>query len=66
MPRGAFAGSRQRKTGMNDTICYCFNYTEADIRRDLAEHGTSTILEKILVAKKMGGCRCETLNPKGR
>jgi hypothetical protein len=51
---------------MSDVICYCFNYTHTDIRRDIADHGKSTILEKILFEKKMGGCRCELLNPKGR
>ncbi len=51
---------------MEEMICYCFEYTAADIEQDLAANGRSTILEKILSAKKAGGCRCAEKNPKGR
>lgn len=49
-----------------ELICFCFNYTAADIERDVSAHGRSTIIEKILAEKKAGGCRCATKNPKGR
>ena len=49
-----------------ELICYCFNHTAADIERDLAVHGRSTIMERILAEKKAGGCRCATKNPTGR
>ncbi|MFO7606474.1 MAG: (2Fe-2S)-binding protein [Desulfurivibrionaceae bacterium] len=49
-----------------ELICYCFRHSEADIVRDVRAHGRSTILEAILAAKKAGGCRCATENPKGR
>jgi hypothetical protein len=52
--------------GMTEKICYCFNYTDEDIVRDVRMHGKSLILEKIAAAKKEGGCRCSTENPKGR
>ncbi|RJQ85051.1 MAG: BFD-like (2Fe-2S) protein [Desulfobacteraceae bacterium] len=51
---------------MEDLICYCFNYTAADIARDVVQNGKSTIMERILLEKKTGGCRCAVKNPKGR
>lgn len=48
-------------------ICYCFNYTEADIRNDvLRNNGESTILKKISAEKQKGTCRCSTEHPEGR
>jgi len=51
---------------MTDLICHCFNYTEVDIEQDLRQNGKSTILEKIIADKKLGGCQCAVTNPKGR
>ena len=50
---------------MHEIICYCFDYTRADIERDLRENGRSTILERIVEAKRLGACQCATKNPKG-
>lgn len=50
----------------NELICYCFNYTAADIVKDVLAHGRSTIVEKILAEKKAGGCQCAVKNPQGR
>lgn len=36
---------------------FCFDYTENDIILDMRRNGKSTILEKILDAKRMGGCQ---------
>lgn len=49
-----------------EQICYCFNYTVADIEQDARTHGRSTILERILAEKKTGACQCAMINPKGR
>ena len=49
-----------------DFICYCFEYTEEDIKQDYLKNGCSTIMEKIQVEKKFGNCRCAVKNPKGR
>ncbi len=50
-----------------ETICYCWNHTDADIIEDVLKHrGVSTIEQKITDSKKTGACRCETLNPKKR
>ena len=46
-------------------ICYCFEYTDEDIRHDFIKHGRSMIMEKIQAAKKMGACQCAAKNPKG-
>ena len=51
---------------MENLICYCFDYTASDIERDIIENQKSTIMEKILAAKKEGGCDCAVKNPKGR
>ena len=52
---------------MNDTlICYCFNYTEDDIRNDYLENGQSLIRDRIAAEKKDGNCKCAETNPKGR
>lgn len=48
-------------------ICYCFKYTESDIRKDVYENnGQSLILEKIAFEKKRGTCQCSVKNPSGK
>ncbi|MCP3926492.1 MAG: hypothetical protein GY714_28365 [Desulfobacterales bacterium] len=47
-------------------ICYCFNYTYEDIKKDLLENGRSTIMEMIIKEKQFGGCSCHTKNPSGK
>jgi hypothetical protein len=47
-------------------VCYCFGYSDEDILNDLDKNGRSTIFEKIMEAKKSGGCQCAEKNPKGR
>jgi hypothetical protein len=51
---------------MNDLICYCFGYSEEDIRKDYKANGKSTIMEKIQTEKKFGNCQCATKNPTGK
>ena len=42
---------------MHNLICYCFEYTEEDIRQDFITHGRSRIMDEIKAAKKMpAGC----------
>jgi len=52
--------------GAQDLVCYCFQYTKDDIEQDLMKNGRSLIMEKIIGEKKIGGCDCANLNPKGR
>ncbi len=47
-------------------VCFCFNYTAKDITDDFLQHGKSTIMERIMIEKKEGGCNCAQKNPKGR
>jgi len=51
---------------MIDLICYCFGYSEDDIRQDFWENSKSTIMEKIQMEKKLGSCQCASKNPKGK
>jgi hypothetical protein len=50
---------------MHEIICHCFGYTRAEIERDLCENGRSTILARIVDAKRLGNCQCATKNPQG-
>jgi len=52
---------------MKPFVCYCFEHTEDDIRRDVLENaGHSAILEKILTAKRQGACQCAEKHSEGR
>ena len=51
---------------MDELICYCFKYTEGDIKADYKQNGKSLILERIADEKKRDGCDCAKKNPKGR
>jgi hypothetical protein len=50
----------------DDLVCYCFEYTKKDIEKDYIDNGRSTILDRIPLEKKTGGCDCAQKNPKGR
>lgn len=51
---------------MPHLICYCFGYTEEDLRRDVLKNGRSLIMERIVAEKKAGHCQCAEKNPAGR
>lgn len=51
---------------MSELICYCFEYTKADIENDFRNNGRSLIMERISTEKKFGNCQCVTKNPKGK
>jgi hypothetical protein len=51
---------------MADIVCYCFGYSEEDIRKEYEENGKSSILERIKAEKKFGNCQCATKNPTGK
>jgi len=46
-------------------LCYCFDYTRADIRRDIETLGKSEIPERIKAEVQAGFCACEVKNPSG-
>ena len=51
---------------MKEMICYCFNYTRADIEKDIVKNGHSMIMKKIIREKQFGNCQCSSLNLKGK
>lgn len=50
----------------DDIVCFCFGYTKKRIADDLRRNGFSTLLEKIVQERKIGGCDCAAKNPSGR
>jgi hypothetical protein len=46
-------------------VCYCFGENEADIRREIEEHGASHAAERVRVHITAGRCACELRNPRG-
>jgi hypothetical protein len=46
-------------------LCYCFGHTRADVRREVAETGASTIPGLIDAEIRAGRCACERKNPSG-
>jgi hypothetical protein len=51
---------------LENLICYCFEHTADDIKKDYHKNGKSLIMEKIISEKKFGGCSCAEKNPKGK
>ncbi|MBI5068703.1 MAG: hypothetical protein HZB56_10725 [Deltaproteobacteria bacterium] len=46
-------------------LCYCFGFTHADVRRQVAERGDSDIPARITAEVRAGRCACEVKNPSG-
>jgi len=55
----------QKETEDPIPLCYCFDYTAADLRRELAERGKTEIPAIIAAEVKAGHCACEVKNPQG-
>ncbi len=58
------------RVGLKETehpvpICYCFEFTRADVRRELVETGACTIPARITAEIKAERCACEVKNPAG-
>lgn len=54
-----------RRSSMKDFICYCFEYTESDIKREVFRNkGRSPLMERIIEARKKGNCQCDIKHPK--
>ena len=47
-------------------VCYCFEFTAAQIADDVRQHGRSAIRDYIQEQVRAGRCQCETTNPAGR
>jgi hypothetical protein len=46
-------------------LCYCFEFTRAQVRQEVAETGDSTIADRIDAEIRAGRCACERKNPSG-
>lgn len=46
-------------------LCYCFDYTLADLTSQIRETGTTDIAKKITAEVRNGYCACEVKNPAG-
>ena len=46
-------------------LCYCFDVTEEDIRREILETGESPSRDHIVAEVKEGNCACHVKNPAG-
>jgi hypothetical protein len=46
-------------------VCYCFDITAADLRKDIATTGGTGIPEMITAEVKAGHCACQVKNPQG-
>lgn len=58
------------RVGVKETLdpiplCYCFDYSREDVRRDIESTGNTTILEEIKTEVQGGFCACEVKNPSG-
>ena len=51
---------------MKTYVCYCFDYTEEDIIKDLKKHGYSTIIDEITERKSQNMCNCQEKHPEHR
>ncbi len=46
-------------------VCYCFGIDEAGIRREVAQTGRATAVERVTALVKAERCACEVKNPQG-
>lgn len=58
------------RVGLKETedpipVCYCFGFTAADFRKDVAERGGTDIPAWIATQVRAGHCACEMRNPEG-
>lgn len=47
-------------------LCYCFDYSREDLRRDIERLGQTDIPQKIKAEINAGFCACEVKNPSGK
>jgi len=55
----------QKETAGSRTVCYCFQITETDLRREIEATGESTASSRVTAHVKAGRCACEVKNPQG-
>ena len=55
----------QKEGAGQRTVCYCFQITEVDLRREIQATGESTASRRVTAHVKAGRCACEIKNPQG-
>ena len=55
----------QKETEDPVPICYCFDVTMADLRKDFATRGGSNARAMVAAEIRAGHCACEVRNPQG-
>lgn len=55
----------QKETQDPIPVCYCFDFSTADIREEIERTGASTAADQISQGVKDGYCACEITNPQG-
>lgn len=55
----------QKDPGDEVFLCYCFEHTRGDLRRDLTRKGETDIPDRIKQGIKEGLCDCVRKNPQG-
>lgn len=55
----------QKQASVDRTVCYCFQISEADLRREIQETGRSTSTMRVSAHVRAGRCACEIKNPQG-
>lgn len=55
----------KEKNQDNLPVCYCFGFTEKQVREDFRNNGFSKITEWIKAEVKAKHCACEYKNPSG-
>ncbi len=55
----------QKETEDPVPLCYCFDVTEADLRREIALDGRTRVPAAVAAEVKAGHCACEVRNPQG-
>lgn len=63
-------GAASVRVGVKETddpvpLCYCFGFSRAEVRRDVADRGDSDIPARITAEIRAGRCACEVKNPSG-
>lgn len=58
------------RVGLKETtdpipLCYCFDFSRADVLQEIAATGDCTIPARITAEIRAGRCACETRNPSG-
>jgi hypothetical protein len=55
-----------KENSKESTVCYCFDWNEEKIKKEILNTGKTTALEDIKEKMDTIGCTCEIKNPSGK